>query len=68
MASPQDIEKLIIDLQQAKVMNADMTLNQALAAVSKSTSALLSAPKAPGGPEPDWYVAGGSHYVLVCPD
>ena len=68
MPSPKDIHKLVQDLHQAKILNADITISDAIKAVSGSAEGLtLRKVGDTVGADAAWYVIGGSGYVLVVP-
>lgn len=70
MITPKDVQSLVDDMVAAKVLNADVSIKEALAAAARSqglAKALEDSSKGAGDDiKPQWYVAGGSSYVLVC--
>lgn len=66
MVTPQNVQRLVADLHEAKILNGDTTVNQVMQAASKSSALAEALQVAEGQVKPDWYIIGGSGYVAVC--
>lgn len=58
MPNLSDIHRVVSDLHEKKVLNADTTINELLSVKADH----LTNP----GSQVGWYVIGGDHYAIVC--
>jgi hypothetical protein len=58
MPTINDIHRVVTDLHEKRILNADTTINELLSVKGDQ----LTNPGALAG----WYAVGGDHYVIIC--
>jgi hypothetical protein len=61
---PLDVDKIVQDLHENKVLNLDVSLSDLfrISSVASNIANSINDPSVTAG----WYVVGGDHYAVIC--
>ena len=65
MVTPKNLEALVADLQEAKILNTEISVGEIVKAAAKSAAFSEIVQGQEGQAKTDWYVIGGSGYVAI---